>query len=247
MEPQEAKVRGNRIYLIDTPGFEEDGALKQIANWLSDETRPNSHESQSWRKVTGIIYLHRITDNRMNSTAVRNLEVFHKLVGDNYLKTGRVVFATTMWDLLEKKDDGVARQDDLRKKYCAVLNRQGMEIIAINGKTAGEVVGRLMEKKGKLPRLDIQEEMVGGKAKFEDTAAAKHTLTGEVGALKAEVERLGGELNKEKAEVSRLGGELARQEEEVSRLEEKLKNEKAEVERVIIETMDKLEKLKKRK
>lgn len=85
------------IYLIDTPGFDDTDksdteVLREIAAWLAD-----SYKNKI--RLHGIIYLHRITDIRMQGSAKRNLTLFKKLCGDDALK--RVVLATTMWDRVE--------------------------------------------------------------------------------------------------------------------------------------------------
>jgi len=46
----------------------------------------------------GIAFLHRISDNRMDGTKTRILELFHGLHGTQAAKN--VVFVTTMWDSL---------------------------------------------------------------------------------------------------------------------------------------------------
>jgi hypothetical protein len=47
-------------------------------------------------KRAGIIYLHKITDNRLAGFGLKNLEMFQALCGRSCLRN--VVLATTMWD-----------------------------------------------------------------------------------------------------------------------------------------------------
>ena len=51
--------------------------------------------------LSGILYLHRITDNRMAGTPLKNLQVFQKLCGRDAL--GKVYLTTTMWDEAERR------------------------------------------------------------------------------------------------------------------------------------------------
>ncbi|CAM1505055.1 Fc.00g106920.m01.CDS01 [Cosmosporella sp. VM-42] len=67
------------IYLVDTPGFDDTtrsdtDVLKDIATWLT-----NSYQKDL--KLSGIMYLHRITDHRMVGSAKKNLFMFKKLCG----------------------------------------------------------------------------------------------------------------------------------------------------------------------
>lgn len=61
------------VWLVDTPGFDDahlsdTDVLREIATWLS-----NSYKDTA--KLHGIIYLHRITDNKLGGSAMRNLHV----------------------------------------------------------------------------------------------------------------------------------------------------------------------------
>ena len=54
----------------------------------------NSYDKDT--KLTGILYLHRITDVHITGTTFRNLRMFGRLCGDN--PASKVIFVTTMWD-----------------------------------------------------------------------------------------------------------------------------------------------------
>ncbi|CAH0018597.1 unnamed protein product [Clonostachys rhizophaga] len=96
------------IYLIDTPGFDDTNksdteVLSEIAAWLGE----------SYKKrvlLSGIIYLHRITDIRMQGSAKKNLLMFRQLCGEDALK--KVVLATTMWDKVPT-EEGEQREKEL--------------------------------------------------------------------------------------------------------------------------------------
>ena len=81
---------------MDTPGFDDTArddadVLYELAAWLKGLL-------QNEKKLAGLIYLHRITDNRLGSSAVRNLRMMRELVGDNNMKN--VVLVTTRWENL---------------------------------------------------------------------------------------------------------------------------------------------------
>ncbi|KAM0228554.1 hypothetical protein ACHAPO_010632 [Fusarium lateritium] len=98
------------VWLIDTPGFDDTNimdtdVLTKIAEYLA-----NTYKAKVL--LHGIIYLHRITDNRMTGAAKTNKETFQELCGEEALK--RVILATTMWD--ELKDLTKYKQAEMREK-----------------------------------------------------------------------------------------------------------------------------------
>ncbi|KAF4961107.1 hypothetical protein FSARC_10271 [Fusarium sarcochroum] len=97
------------VYLIDTPGFDDTGktdsdVLNEIAMWLSDSYQHNIC-------LHGIIYLHRISDVRMQGSAKKNLVTFKKLCGENALR--KVILASTMWDKTPL-DEATMREQELK-------------------------------------------------------------------------------------------------------------------------------------
>lgn len=96
------------VFLIDTPGFDDTNksdteVLSEIAAWLG-----NSYKSKIL--LHGIIYIHRITDIRMQGSAKKNLLMFKQLCGENALK--RVILVTTMWDKIAS-EEGEKREAEL--------------------------------------------------------------------------------------------------------------------------------------
>ena len=81
------------VHLIDTPGFDDTHksdaeTLEEVATWLAATYR-------SQIRLTGILYLQRITDNRFGGCALLNLKMFKKMCGEDCLPN--VVLLTTMW------------------------------------------------------------------------------------------------------------------------------------------------------
>ncbi|KAF9770459.1 hypothetical protein IL306_012007, partial [Fusarium sp. DS 682] len=96
------------VYLIDTPGFDDTTGsdtqvLDTIATWFGESYRNKT-------LLHGIIYLHRITDIRMQGSAKRNLLLFKQLCGQDALK--KVILATTMWDKV-LSEEGARREEEL--------------------------------------------------------------------------------------------------------------------------------------
>ena len=96
------------VYLIDTPGFDDTyrsdiQVLTEIADWLTDTYRRDV-------KLSGIIYLHRITDLRMAGSARENYLRFQRLCGPEALR--KVILATSMWEGVAEAV-GEAREKEL--------------------------------------------------------------------------------------------------------------------------------------
>ncbi|KAK2693515.1 hypothetical protein QWA68_006959 [Fusarium oxysporum] len=101
------------IYLLDTPGFDDTNrsdteVLKEIALCLTKTYEDNI-------KLSGILYLHRITDRRMGGSAKKNLMMFRKLCGKDSLMNA--ILITTMWE----------------DEYAAIGERREQEQIAMGG------------------------------------------------------------------------------------------------------------------
>jgi len=84
------------VYLVDTPGFDDTDRddidiLEEIAAWLGEQ-------DQDQAPLSGLIYLHRITDPRIGGTAKRNLSMMQSLVGKDNMKN--VVLVTNRWEQL---------------------------------------------------------------------------------------------------------------------------------------------------
>lgn len=113
------------VYLVDTPGFDDThrkdtDILKEIATWLTTTYKEDI-------RLSGILYLHRISDNRMGGVAHRNLIMFRKLCGPEGVKN--VIFLTTFW---EKVDLAVGdnRENTLKttNEYWGYFTEKGAQV-----------------------------------------------------------------------------------------------------------------------
>ncbi|OQO14297.1 hypothetical protein B0A48_01173 [Cryoendolithus antarcticus] len=168
-----------KVYLIDTPGFDDTNKtdtdiLKQVAHYLSMTYRKNV-------RLSGIIYLHRITDVRMSGSSLKNLSMFKKLCGEDAYK--HVALATTMWGNLKganlSLDTGEAREKELvsRADWWGLMKERGSQVIRHDGtkECAMNIIGSLIERRdanGPV-QLSIQKEMVDDNKSLENTAAGQ--------------------------------------------------------------------------
>jgi hypothetical protein len=99
---------GQHVHLIDTPGFDDTNrsdidTLKTIASYLSASFANGV-------RLSGIVYLHRISDNRVAGSGMRNLRMFKQLSGSSAWPN--TVIGTTMWGA-DEYAKGIEREREL--------------------------------------------------------------------------------------------------------------------------------------
>lgn len=124
--------------------------------------------------MKGIIFLHRITDIRMQGSALRSMTMFKDLCGDHALKN--VVLLTTFWDLLEDQSVGARRQQQLREDFWSDMITKGSHVRRFNG-TRGMAEALIIRLIGKEPMvLRIQRDVIQQKKRLENTAAGERIM-----------------------------------------------------------------------
>lgn len=115
-----------RVHLVDTPGFDDTDrkdtdVLRDVAGWLGV-----SYKNKI--RLSGMIYLHRIIDVRMQGTAKRNLFMFQKLCGHECF--GQIVLATTMWSHVPP-GIGTQREKELieTEDFWGYMHRKGSQVM----------------------------------------------------------------------------------------------------------------------
>ena len=121
-------------------------------------------------KLAGIIYIHRISDERFTGISVRNFKMFRKLCGDSTLKN--VVLVTNMWGKVEE-DVGKAREQELASIYFKpALDKKAQLARHYNTIQSSHDIIRLIMKNNPAPLL-IQQELVDQHKNIKDTAAGE--------------------------------------------------------------------------
>lgn len=166
------RSRDFNIYLVDTPGFDDTDrsdteVLREIASWLT-ASYSNSI------KLHGIIYLHRITDPRMQGSGMRNLHMFKRLCGDQNLSN--VVMATCQWERVVEAD-GIERERQLKetKNFWGYMVERGSQVHRHynNRESALRLIDNLVGANKSRPKivLDIQAQMVDEGKDLASTSA----------------------------------------------------------------------------
>jgi F0F1-type ATP synthase membrane subunit b/b' len=217
--------------LVDTPGFNDTNktdaeVLTMIADWLKKTcVTALTHSFPllticSYKlhvKLAGIIYLHRISDNRMSGSPLKNLQMFGKLCGDGAIKN--VVLATTMWSKV-KPDVGERREKELEDKYWREMLNMGSQMMRFGDTfdTAWRMIDQVVmtAEDDKDNALLLQEELVDLNRRLSETEAGKTLYTKLLELLAQQKETINKLREEAKAEQNeQLAQELGAQYEEM--------------------------------
>ena len=129
---------------------------------------------QSYRKgqrLTGILYLHPITENRERGSDLRNLRMFKKLCGEENF--GKIILGITWWD--EENDDiARAREEALRStpEFWGDMIKNGSRVQRVPMDNNGCVDLLLGLARRETTTLRIQREMVDEDKTPDETETA---------------------------------------------------------------------------
>ncbi|KAI6107658.1 P-loop containing nucleoside triphosphate hydrolase protein [Pisolithus croceorrhizus] len=227
---REVKVdlpNGRRYMFVDTPGFDDTyrsdrEILRTIAEWLEKKYRGKV-------KLSGIIYTHRITDNRMSGSVCKNLDLFARLCGDKAARGVRLV--TTMWDKMKDKAMAESRESQLVQNFWKPLIDAGAHHKRFEDNSAKCAWGIVEDLTGGGEALLLQEELVDVARKLNETTAGQ--------ALYSQFQKL---LHEQKETIKQLQEEAKAQKE--PELVKQLEVERQRLEAELQSTWDEMEKLK---
>ncbi|KAK1145031.1 hypothetical protein N8T08_004746 [Aspergillus melleus] len=180
-----ATIGSQNIFLVDTPGFDDTlradtDILREVADWLNQTNKANI-------KLAGIVYLHRISDNRMAGASMKSLRLFKKLCGEQGLPC--VILATTMWAQPPTVEQ-VAREQELssEEKFWGEMVEKGSSIRRHYDEeiSATNIIKEILERRHRIT-LQIQDEMAEGKD-LDETSAGRE-LDAEIMKLKKRYEK----------------------------------------------------------
>jgi len=162
--------RNRRIVFVDTLGFDDtyvDDAqvLKLIAVWLA-------RSYSDGMKLSGIVYLHEISQTRMFGTSRKTLTMFNKLCGDDALKN--VILATTKWSGIDD-EVGQRRELQLCDTYWKPMLAQGsrMARFTYTRESAWDIVNLIICRDVVDGNVLIQRELVDLQVTLPETQAGR--------------------------------------------------------------------------
>lgn len=110
-------------------------SFKKFVNVSNQREYPQHPDAPSWAaqvflflstprgttvRISGILYMHRISDNRMVNDPIRNLARFESLCGKKSFH--KVILITTMWDEMENMGGvHVEREKELEDNYWKTM------------------------------------------------------------------------------------------------------------------------------
>ncbi|KAF2680394.1 hypothetical protein K458DRAFT_373693, partial [Lentithecium fluviatile CBS 122367] len=169
------RYQGINFVLIDTPGFDDTNVpdpviLQSITEWLTQSYL-------NGQKLNGILYLHRITDPRMQGSALRNFRMFRQLCGNDFYQ--QVILGTTFWSMMNRMPNGSVvgqqRVDELVRTsgFWGSMVQKGSEVLRIPEEC--NTARNLLLKFSALrcATLQIQDEVVNRGINQSCTSAAK--------------------------------------------------------------------------
>ncbi|KAI8180249.1 hypothetical protein K4K52_003952 [Colletotrichum sp. SAR 10_76] len=220
------------VYLIDTPGFDDTTrsdaeVLGEIATWLGASYKQHI-------LLHGIIYLHRITDRRMQGAARKNIRMFRQLCGNDDALS-KVHLVTTMWDQVDESV-GLRREKELvatTEFWGAMVSKGSLYYRHYHtSESAKRVVNRLAAHDQPIT-TDMQRQLVDEGRRLSDTAAGqelenelirqRERLTGEHAGMEEEMRAAANENDAElmdmlKEELANSAGAIQKVEKEISDL-----------------------------
>ncbi|KDR69835.1 hypothetical protein GALMADRAFT_77162 [Galerina marginata CBS 339.88] len=168
-----SSLKDHRIVLIDTPGFDDThtASLRKIVTWLKKSY-------QNKEKLGGIVYLHDISQNRLNNTARQYIRIFQDMCGNDALKY--VVFTTTCTK--RTRDSEIADHlRELKAIHWKSLIEKGASVHRFDQgfESAWAIIDSILSTIEKLGQngtiLQIQKDMHEGKTTY-DAFAGKYAV-----------------------------------------------------------------------
>ncbi|KAI0081634.1 hypothetical protein K474DRAFT_1671824 [Panus rudis PR-1116 ss-1] len=163
-------INETRVQLVDTPGFDDTHAsdadiLGRIAGYLASSF-------EQGLMLSGVIYMHRITDYKIGGVSRKNFNMFRQLCGAQAMCN--VIIVTNMWNLVNR-DVGEARERELMSDellFKPVLDA-GAKMIRHDGtaESARRIVSQFFRKEP--TPLRIQQEIVTEGKDISHTAACQ--------------------------------------------------------------------------
>ena len=219
---------GQTFTLVDTPGFDDlnrpdVSVLKSIVDYL----RYNAH-----LQVLSIIYLHRITENRITGSSRLSLRMFQDFCGECFYQN--IVLATTMWGVVPEKllPDLARREKELNDSnvfWGYMILRDATYKRYLRTVESGKAILDVCTSKRNPPQLKIFLEMKLG-CDLESTSAGQ-TMTAEIRKREEEMrQELQEELEEAKSKTKILEAKKGAQAAQLDDRQHRVESEQQELE-----------------
>ncbi|KAG0013606.1 gTPase, IMAP member 8 [Entomortierella chlamydospora] len=223
VENIQCQIGDQSVLILDTPGF--DDTNRSDTEILADIAESLVSLYKADCKISGIIYLHNITDTRMRGSSVTNLKMFAKLCGEQSYRN--VVMLTGRWGSMELSD-AVEKENELKWRFWKEYIDAGCQLDRYRDRN--DLV-RIFESFLQKPPvvLDIQREIVDEGKTLDKTIAGEyvnHELENEKKRIEKELAEIAAEYNDQNEQMKGL------MDEDRSKLE--LQLEKLQAEKLVM-------------
>ncbi|KLO86380.1 uncharacterized protein LW93_11155 [Fusarium fujikuroi] len=175
-------VENRVIYLVDTPGFND--TWRSDLEILKEISYITSTIYKHRMKLAGILYLHRISDNRVSGSAAKNFTLLQRICGPD--AASRVFLITTMWDQIKTRGPDY-REAEMREtrlsstiEFWGALCQQGSQTRRWLGdyETGIKAIIELLalNEKGGYLTHQLQKELVDEDRPLAETMAGRELL-----------------------------------------------------------------------
>ncbi|KDN47848.1 hypothetical protein RSAG8_03268, partial [Rhizoctonia solani AG-8 WAC10335] len=176
------------VIVIDCPGFDdtylsESDILKYLAGFLTVAYTQNF-------KITGLLYLHKITDTRVGGANLRHMNMFKELCGTDSLKN--VIYVMNMWSDPPTEDE-ILRENELRSsdEFFGAPLAEGAQMARHDNtqESAHDIFRKLLPRPPTVPK--ISKQLVDEGLTLEETSAGTALGLG----LEDEIRKLNEEIS----------------------------------------------------
>ena len=119
--------------------------------------------------LSGLLFFHRISDNRMGGSPIKNLKMFQNLCGVEALN--KVVLVTTMWDEVDE-EEGNNRENELTTNYWKTMIDLGCRTSRFHN-NAESALGIVSQFQHARCTVLLQKELVDLHLDLAETAAGR--------------------------------------------------------------------------
>ena len=121
-------------------------------------------------KLAGVIYVHRISDDRFGGLAAKNFRMFRELCGEKTLKN--VILMTNMWGRVTPQQ-GADREEQLKNNFFKAAIEKGAQICRHNNTptSARAILRKILENRPSV--LKIQRELIDEHKDIGQTGAGR--------------------------------------------------------------------------
>jgi len=109
----------SNFVFVDTPGFDDNNPCGEVFQKIRECLKLATPRGAVIR-ISVILYMHRISDNRMVNAPIRNLARFENLCGKNSFH--KIILITSMWDDHESRAGvHIEREKELEDNYWQTM------------------------------------------------------------------------------------------------------------------------------